>query len=522
MFDSGREKSCRVEWLGIDFGSSKTGIVGMVNENGKLMPVYFRNGKSVKFDTVMGVRRNGENEEKRFFADTFATDFSSSWEVFDTLKEDFCTDLGLEGRTRDFFGAVLEKCKTQGKITYDFSQLKGITFGHPAYYEPGAQKKYCAKLKGILSEVFEIEQDRIRGYPEPVLASAAYQKSYGIVDGVKKDDVILVLDLGGFTMDIAVVQVIKHIDDKLELKQKAPSGSLPSSRVVMGKRMTEELCKEIYQSYEIHFDENIEAAKCAAFSKPSDQPAVKHLKYMWPLADGANQNFAVSYDEVTNKQKGVTYVSLTGKKVNVEGKYVECYDYIKEYLDECNVKEVNYVLFSGGTANIEQLRDYIIGMLRDDNCLSESLGETQIDDLSGQELWIDRKDRAASRVMICNASDIDAFRQFGKIVDGSGVEISSDNVVAYGAAMLACDSVKVGDCKNLKVSNNAKSNVELIEKYKSERLRLKGLFQQYNFVVTSAHRRLKGINKGDLSAEEMRREAGEIVDVMEKYFPKLK
>ena len=524
MLNSGRKNGYQVEWLGIDFGSSKTSIVGMINENGKLMPVYFRNGKSVKFDTVMGVKRNGEDEDKRFFADTFAADFSAEWKVFDSLKEEFCIDSDLEIRTRDFFGAVLEKCKTQGNITYDFSQLKGITFGHPAYYEPGAQKKYCAKLKGILSEVFKIEQDKIQGYPEPVLASAAYQKSYGIVDGVKKNDVILVLDFGGFTMDIAVVQVTNHNDNKLELKQKAPSGSLPSSRVFMGKRMTDELCKEIYQSYEIHFDPAIEAAKCNAFSNPSAQPDVKSLKYTWPLPTGANQRFAVSYDEVANKQNGVTYVSLNGKKFNVEGKFVECYDYIKEYLDDCNVKEVNYVLFSGGTANIAQLRDYIIRKLKEDNCLSENLvvGETQTDDLSKRELWIDRKYRTASKVTICNASDIDAFRQLGKIIDGSDVEVSSDNVVAYGAAMLACGSIKVGDCKNLKVSNNAKSNAELIENYESERIRLKGLFLKINSVITRAHQKLKEFKKGNLSAEEMKREAGELVDFMEEKFPKLK
>ena len=49
----------------------------------------------------------------------------------------------------------------------------------------------------------------MNGYPEPILGASAYQYAHRNDGKIREGDVVLVLDFGGYTLDIAVMKAVK-------------------------------------------------------------------------------------------------------------------------------------------------------------------------------------------------------------------------------------------------------------------------------------------------------------------------
>jgi hypothetical protein len=311
-----------------------------------------------------------------------------------------------------------------GSDTYDFSELKSIVYGYPEYYTPNASSSYKKILEGILKEVFDGYGTglSVTGVAEPELAAYAYHYAHrgdsSYMDRLQDRDKVLILDFGGHTLDIMVMQVQKG-PRGTALKQYTRPGS-DCYFVLLGKEITRKICNEIYDSDMI--DPTVENAKCRLLAKPDqiggdDQTPSKPHR-MRTVCQGHDAFRLCYHSDAVRADQKEDHVALVGvydrNGVDLRSEYRKAYNQIKDYLDMCYVETENiqHVLFAGGGACIADLRSYILDML-----------------LNG---------RPASQLHVCGYFDrTGEEKDLVDYQDGSAIALSFKNAVAWGAALVS-------------------------------------------------------------------------------------
>jgi hypothetical protein len=439
----------KIHHLGIDFGSSKTSVVGYNETEGRFVLFYDRNAPSTQaFQTSTAVKMNGDQiTEYAFFRKAEDIVWSENsvrptdggvWKSVETLKESLVeTNAVLDSReqitrecVKQFFYEICDALMSatyedyNGSDTYDFSELKSIVYGYPEYYTPNASSSYKKILEGILKEVFDGYGTglSVTGVAEPELAAYAYHYAHrgdsSYVDRLQDRDKVLILDFGGHTLDIMVMQVQKG-PRGTALKQYTRPGS-DCYFVLLGKEITRKICNEIYDSDMI--DPTVENAKCRLLAKPDqiggdDQTPSKPHR-MRTVCQGHDAFRLCYHSDAVRADQKEDHVALVGvydrNGVDLRSEYRKAYNQIKDYLDMCYVETENiqHVLFAGGGACIADLRSYILDML-----------------LNG---------RPASQLHVCGYFDrTGEEKDLVDYQDGSAIALSFKNAVAWGAALVS-------------------------------------------------------------------------------------
>ena len=329
---------------------------------------------------------------------------------------------------------------TEGK--YDFSQLEKICFGYPTY-TPTCQKAYCETLEKIISDacskVFTASPIQITCSPEPVLAALAYNEANKKVNSYKQrihdGDIILVVDLGGYTLDMTILTASKDELGSVSLFHLTASESIESGRsnIRMGKEITKDICSQIYRDSELKYNPpfvyEVEEQKCRFFDNPNTPTAATLLKTVSEEEPNIKK-FALIKDHLdANSVIGDTvyvgiYSSNSGRTINIQNSYIQCVKHINNYIalnaHRMNNKKISHVIFTGGTSKINELRDTIINLL----CcefVTDPVNVMLVDSPIGKTLTIKK------------AND-----------NKTNEKLSSTNVVALGAAVVASQGMEIG------------------------------------------------------------------------------
>ena len=431
----------KIKCLGIDFGSSKTTIVGLTYD-GEL--VIFGNSHTAAPSFLSAIGRFSDEENYFFFEEAYQKSKINNLgkrvhpELTDNLKEGLYNRINgkiSEENVTRYFTEIFKILKKNGD--YDFSALSNVCFGHPAYYAPGASKEYIEALKPILEmllrDIFGVNPTIIE-IPEPVLAATAYNYCYSETKEYKKrikhNDVILVLDFGGHTMDISLMQANKS-GDEITLSPYKKSCSIDSGTIEMGKAITRSICGEIYvdlweKERRIPFDLNVEKAKCELFSKngPSN-PSYRCLYKSNPDIE----RFVLEYDckrhHALDVAEKTVYVGMhKGERtINIENIFHSAINQIRRYVcsEEIDLPKnsISHILFTGGSSNIPQLREHVKSML------SEPKVNMWKDD-NRSEFIMDETVESARKITL-TTGEYSSFE----------ASLSSANAVAIGAALVA-------------------------------------------------------------------------------------
>lgn len=370
----------KVKQLGIDFGSSKTSLVACYatrdeksqKEVNKFCIICEPRTSAPFFGSYMGEIRQDNVTSYLYFQDVFNSDSSAEVVLWDDLKKTFPNNFE---HVKNFFAQIKNVVtkKREDGIYFDFSGLEKIVFGHPAYSEPGVASGYCKKMTQLLKTVFfENEKCEIIGCPEPVLAASAYDRvCVGRENRMKQGDVLLVIDLGGFTMDLALLQM-EYNKKALTVFQHIPSGSI-HGYVSMGQEMTRRITRVVYDDRSISFfDPKIESMKCELFKKDDCATRKTRRKYSISKYPKGKECFILRYSEDINIPSNLDdeTICVTMKNgnynISIEDIYDSCADCIEHYLSNVSLKSSQnfHVLFTGGTSGIAELRNTILNRLR--------------------------------------------------------------------------------------------------------------------------------------------------------------
>lgn len=438
----------KIHHLGIDFGSSKTSVVGYSETEDRFVLFYDQKAPSTRaFQTSTAVKMNGEHVvEYAFFrrAEDIVWSETGSrpttdgvWKSVETLKESLVeTNATLDTReqitrecVKQFFYEIFDALTDavyedyNGSDTYDFSELRSVVYGYPEYYTPNASASYKKILEEILKEVFDTAGTglSITGVAEPELAAYAYHYAHrddnSYTDTLRDRDKVLILDFGGHTLDIMVMSVQRN-QQGITLKQYTRPGS-DCYFVLLGKEITRKICNEIYEDGTV--DPTVETAKCQLLEKPyqgSFDREVRGRTYRMRTVCDGHDSFRLCYNSRTVPADQIEdNVALVGvydtNGVDLRSEYKKAYNQIKDYLDMCDVEteSIQHVLFTGGGSCIADLRSYILEML-----------------LNG---------RPASQIHVCGYFDRE--QRDGDLMDykdGTKISLSFKNAVALGAALI--------------------------------------------------------------------------------------
>ncbi len=421
-----------VKALGIDFGSSKTCVVGILEKSisvpGENKPVIFTNNAETTYKTAIA---KDKNDGLHFFDQAYILPPARTACIYDNLKEDVSRQRHLEW-VENFFRELsdkLENSKFDDYVQYDFSQLECICFGHPAYYIPTSIEEYTEQIKKIIGKTIgrRLSEDKIIALPEPILAAYAFNhancKSEKYVSAIEDNDNILILDFGGHTLDIAVATAKKD-SAGITLTPHYGSGSI-SAVLPMGKTITGYLCQEIYDEDDTVFDPAVEDAKCQFFSHPIDNNRGESHTLGRLHKNPQIKEFTLCYNEMGEYMEGNTvHVGLASGKhsIKLETMFERFINHIKGYINDekagIEAKSIKHVLFTGGTSKIEPLRGKII------NGIKSTVA----------------KDRLSVMVMdipFPSASQDVILRSDNRLP----VALSSSSAVALGAALAASGAV---------------------------------------------------------------------------------
>ena len=444
-----------IRYLGIDFGSSTTNFVG-ITVNGEVVILGNYETTYHGFATAMA-----EDSDKGYVYFEQAFDLNNV-KLINNLKEGLynaSSPLSKE-RVSLFFERILDILTDDDMFNTpcDFSRLEAVCFGHPAYYSIGSTEQYIKTLTPILREVFKTKfgvRPRIENCPEPILAAMSYnycsRTSSDYLEKINDNDVILVLDFGGHTMDMALLQASKK-DGRISLKPYERSYSVDSGVIGMGKAITRMILDQIYMDryYQskwnknamIPYDPRVDEAKCRLFSGKVGEDggtAPERCKYMTCNEQFTHFALHYSFDEQIPAidKNGVIHIGLNeGERcIGIDTIFDAVASHIKKYLtaEEIGVadRSIAHILFTGGSSRMEPLRNHAknalfeISKWRNNNVQSE--------------LMMDRP-----------YEDSLAFRS--NISDGSNardIMLSSANAVAIGAALVAKDPALVEGSKKI-------------------------------------------------------------------------
>ncbi len=337
-----------VKHLGIDFGSSNTVVTATLD--GVKTPIVFNfKGSRLAFPTAILKDEGGEAK----IYDLVGTPVSNK------MKEDFSAgDRVAIGLVKEYFGLIKKRIEGAGDgiDSFDFSRLEKICFGHPAYFKSDSVEKYCGNMTKILSEVFRIDRKKIHGAPEPELAAHAYHAvgSSKSCYGVRTNENVLVLDFGGYTLDIVLMTL-----DKGGMKLVRGCGSVEASSISLGKEITLRLCEVLYNCDGAPFDYGVDEAKCELFGDDRYETNTVEKLYKYNL-DG--KKYTLSYRERLGDEYSACFTGSSSKSIEIEKIFSRLATYVQAFLQGSGVRgeEISHVLFTGGTARMAPLREQIM------------------------------------------------------------------------------------------------------------------------------------------------------------------
>ena len=425
----------KIKYIGVDFGSSNTEIAG-VDAEGNVFVIPYDNYNE-GFDSVMSI--DHLTNEKLFFREA-KKNAKKTDDYLDRLKEELlggCEEDSIN-HVKEFFEQIAARVRSnksgssfrRDSDTFDFSEIESICFGHPAYYTPHIQDRYCEQMVDILSKTFGVKKRNISYLPEPVLAGTAYQyitKPAAIQDG----DVILVLDFGGHTMDLVLLQAKDMKNAKGETRRNLVQYAIPGSFyecVLMGKDITQKMCRYIYQSNLAPFDNNVEETKCKFFElyeKNGDQAVISaQLSY---TGSGNRQKFQIMSKSVLeeNESGDTVYIGVFKGPIciSLNNTISQIVEVVSGYLADADIEnlQIRHVLYTGGTSRIKVLRENV----------SEGLRNRWTSEQKFSEFVMDKKRSATGEVAVAYSAE--------------KKHLSSANAVAVGAALAAAGLVCCGE-----------------------------------------------------------------------------
>ncbi len=443
-----------IKYLGIDFGSSSVSIVGYEDKDTEPILFYDPEMKDTWFATAM------TSDAQTFFQRSFTEN-----DVLDSLKEDIIDGKNPANvkRFMEELLSTISQCQ-DSSTSYDFSCLERICFGFPTY-TPTCTKAYCEKVTEIILEactkVFNKADVQIMCLPEPELAARAYNEAHKKLDSYKNSvsdgDLILILDLGGYTLDMAILKANKDLEDNVRVRPLTNSESIESERmqISMGKRITRDICFQIYKDstggFCPTFDYGIEEQKCKFFSQGEKDTKPTRLKVTSKMLPNTSfTKFVLTKDQRgnsltnTNGDNTITvgiYSSIDGRTIDIGRSYVYCGDLINNYIsinlhnNRFGSKKISHVIFTGGTSRIDELRETIKNKL----CSNEFV------DSDVKMLLVDDSDKNALKLKRANDAEYE--------------KLSSSNVVALGAAAVAMQADEITNIEDEFISGaNADSD----------------------------------------------------------------
>ncbi|MBQ2738396.1 MAG: hypothetical protein IJF38_06865 [Clostridia bacterium] len=417
------ENIVKIKHLGIDFGSSSTAVVGFTDEFDT--PILFDFKGDYCFRTAIAKLR--ENRTYLYSLDAinlraeqrgaylFHNDLKERIKDKHELAEQFLTELLT--RIRD------TECRG---VRYDFSDLESVCYGHPEYLYRRGRADFIETMDRILpavvKRVFGRKRVSIFGEGEPQLATVAYHISNSNKKGypIERDEVILTLDLGGYTLDMALLKA----DDDGVLKQ-IKSDSCEVVPGGTGKHITEKICENIYTDYV--FDDGVDRAKIALYtSGVADGVPLKYksggerisLRYTESAKGKIHDTITVTESAPNNQDK--SYTVRVGEIYDTVARIVR--DFLERCTDE-NDKKISHLLFTGGTSRIARMRDHVIEQIRP--WLATNRNELHIDKYKESMVFI-------------ASSSVDRDSSYGWRADAR-IPLKAEYAVAYGAALVARD-----------------------------------------------------------------------------------
>lgn len=441
-----------IKYLGIDFGSSSVSVVGYKNAEEK--PIIFYDKKSDKFFATAILSNTSNPSDKRAYFQNAYTQPNGI--VLNTLKEDIVQNKNMNyiQAYMNMLFKTISECEIENQ-KYDFSRLEKICLGYPTYINQDNQKAYREHLNAVISKAcqqcFGTSTDlKILFAPEPTLAAMAYNEvnknAPDYKGNVKSGDLILVLDLGGYTLDMAILEAIESAEDRsIRIRQFADPVSIESEdyNIKMGKKITEEICTQIYKDGVVldangkkisppKFDINVENQKKEYFDKKQDtQSQLLKLAFTFNKQQITKFRLLKKHQKISTTETDTVCVgieeSVDGRTINIIQNFQNCADYIKFYIGIHNNKfrnrQISHIIFTGGTSNIEQLRTTIKNHLECNTLVTNNVHIWFVDENKN------RKDRQ-------DIQDANYRPQY--------VNLSSENIVALGAAVYALRGFEEG------------------------------------------------------------------------------
>ena len=431
--------SIKIKQLGLDFGSSITSVVGFAEGDDR--PILFDPSESSKSSCFFTAIAKAEcAEEYKYFAEAFAFGNKKDYRFSGTFKEKLEVEKELAA---SYLKKVFEQVRSSERRGYDFSGLELIGYGYPEYYNSEKAESYCKImddiLLGIVEDVFGIKpavksvrvkkkgspksaEEFVISHGEPLLAAVAYKWAKERSGGgqvYNEGDLLLALDFGGHTLDMALVRIAKG--GALEpIKCKSHEISVSGT----GKRITGLICKRAKTK---ECDEGVECAKIALFSGNSTgMTSPVALKYQQGV------EVSLGYDE-HNHEVLIKLIrcgfQCEEKTVNLGDVYEEAALNIVKFLENSDIpnNSIKHVLFTGGTSRISYLRNIILGMIR--RWLVSTRNVNQIDELRGQDSY--RRGREIGLLLKASTA-----RTYGSEVE---LPLTAESAVALGAALVARD-----------------------------------------------------------------------------------
>ena len=442
--------------LGIDLGSSGTTVVGYTA--GGKEALLFRDTVEGRdyFETALATKHipsdTPEGEKATLAAQLLGN--GDSGDVFfighggtffyDKLKEGLLTEPDTD-RSRAYLRAylryILEAISESG--SYDFSEVESICFGYPAYDHAGSTSSYIATISNILTDTFARRDGRsIQRFslPEPILAATSYL--HANPNAVKPGSLLLVVDCGGYSIDLALVEVCRD-GDLVYPKEKVPAISVDGGyTLALGKAMTADILSLVYEKLELDeacpfYDRGVEAAKRAFFSayeknaRHAEDMAITHLGRHFFLSCGKPHP---SEDEVDlSTEMGIDHAFET----------IACHvlDYLRKLKGEGIITDghaIGGILMTGGAARMKPLRDAIVSQVR-----------SKLQRFNGAILLTDEGKGNAALLKTADSS--------------APADLSSDTAVALGAALIAKSPrlLQKISCRVIARDPIAKSTMEL-------------------------------------------------------------
>ena len=332
----------KVKSIGVDFGSSTTCVMARVEREKESKLVCFGyQGRNV-FDTLIGTKTTGQVV---YFSDALFAKPQEIDSINGSIKEG---SLSQRESVKAFFSHLFDELAKQKE--YDFSTAERICFGHPAYYSDAEVTEYCELMEeALLSTLWATKRSKpeVIAYPEPYLAAKAFVDQSG--EEIESDKNLLVLDMGGFTFDMAMLCVKSSRQGVARPVQCTKCESFKTTEELpMGKGLTRALQKHVYGRDEKRLDPNVEEAKCNLFASGNWESVRVTGKKKY---DGGD--FSFGYEDIRIRMKGI--VNALFDILNSQLKIAK---------GQQAIEAVEYVLFTGGASRMAPLRNAVLDSVK--------------------------------------------------------------------------------------------------------------------------------------------------------------